>query len=174
MLLQQNTKNSPIYRTTSLAYLIRINLFAYASFFSVTALTADRFLAVHLHLRYQEFVTLRLVVGAFISIWVCSMFFSLMVVFRLIPRTVAFYASCASIAVACFVIMAALYCNIYSAVRRHVNDIGALQIQQAAQNDQNGEMRARVRKSAVATFYVYLGVFLFVICQTHLFILPLL
>ena len=170
MLLQQNTENNPIYRTTSLVYHITINLFAYASFFSVTALTADRFLAVHLHLRYQEFVTLRRVVGAVISIWVCTVFFSLMVGFRLIPRNVAFYASCASIEIACFIIMAVLYYKIYSAVRRHANDIQALQIQQAAQNDQNGEIRARVRKSAVATFYVYLFFFVCYLPNTLIYL----
>ncbi|CAH3037340.1 unnamed protein product [Porites lobata] len=33
------------------------NLFTYASFFGVVALATDRFLAIHLHLRYQELVT---------------------------------------------------------------------------------------------------------------------
>ena len=92
-----------------------------------------------------------------------------MVGLRLIPtQNVEFYASCASIEIACFIIMAVLYCKIYSVVRRHANDIQALQIQQAAQNDQNS---ATVRKSAVATFYI---LHFFIICQTHLFILPLL
>ena len=168
MSCQRDAENNQIYHTTSSAYFITVNLFAYASFFSVTALTADRFMAIHLHLRYQEIVTLRRVVGAVISIWVCSAFFSLMVGLRLIPtQNVEFYASCASIEIACFIIMTVLYCKIYSVVRRHANDIQALQIQQAAQNDQN---RARVRKSAVATFYVYLGFFVCYLPNTLIYL----
>ena len=168
MSCQRDAENNQIYHTTSSAYFITVNLFAYASFFSVTALTADRFMAIHLHLRYQEIVTLRRVVGAVISIWVCSAFFSLMVGLRLIPtQNVEFYASCASIEIACFIIMAVLYCKIYSVVRRHANDIHALQIQQAAQNDQN---RATVRKSAVTTFYVYLGFFVCYLPNTLIYL----
>ena len=47
-------------------------LFASASFVGVVTLTVDRFLAIHLHLRYQELVTHKRVVTAVISIWVFS------------------------------------------------------------------------------------------------------
>ena len=44
---------------------------------SVLAISADRFLAVHLHLRYKELVTHRRVVTVVISIWVfCAFFFT--------------------------------------------------------------------------------------------------
>ena len=61
----------------------------------------------------------------------------------------------ASIEVSCLITCALLYCKIYLAVRHHTNQIHALQVQQDAQN---GEMAnaARLRKSAVGTFYVYL------------------
>ena len=45
-------------------------LFSGASFLGVVAVSVDRFLAVHLHLRYQELVTHRRVVVVVISIWV--------------------------------------------------------------------------------------------------------
>ena len=50
---------------------------ATASFFSVVAITVDRFLAIHLHLRYQELVTHKRVIAVVISIWVISAFLSL-------------------------------------------------------------------------------------------------
>ena len=53
-------------------------LFASASFVGVVALTVDRFLAIHLHLRYQELVTHKRVVAAVISIWVFSALVSLL------------------------------------------------------------------------------------------------
>ena len=45
---------------------------ASASFFGVLALAADRLLALHLHLRYQELVTQKRVVALVISIWIIS------------------------------------------------------------------------------------------------------
>ena len=44
------------------------SLFSLASFFGVVAVSVDRFLAIHLHLRYQELVTHKRVVAVVISI----------------------------------------------------------------------------------------------------------
>ena len=57
------------------------NLFIFATLFSVTALCADRFLAIRLNLRYQELVTYQRVVAAVISIWVISALISLITLF---------------------------------------------------------------------------------------------
>jgi len=134
-------------------------LLSYVSFFGVTALTVDRFLAIHLHLRYQELVTHKRVVAVVISIWVFSAFLSFLSLTEklgwLTVNQVTLSAVFASIEVSCLITSALLYCKIYLAVRYHANQIHALQIQQEAQN---GEMAnaARLRKSAIGTFYVYL------------------
>ena len=47
-------------------------VFLPASFFGIFALTVDRFLAIHLHLRYQEVVTYKRIVALVITIWVLS------------------------------------------------------------------------------------------------------
>ena len=52
-------------------------LFSLASFLGVVAVSVDRFLAIHLHLRYQELVTHKRVVAVVISIWVISAFLPL-------------------------------------------------------------------------------------------------
>ena len=52
---------------------------AFASFLSVVAITVDRFLAIHLHLRYQELVTHKRVVAVVISIWTLSLLFPLLI-----------------------------------------------------------------------------------------------
>ena len=70
--------------------LIPVNLFLFASLFSVTALCADRFLAIHLHLRYQELVTYKCIAIAVISIWVMSALISLIRLF--IPKNVMYVA----------------------------------------------------------------------------------
>ena len=47
-------------------------VFLPASFFGIFALSVDRLLAIHLHLRYQEVVTYKRIVALVITIWVLS------------------------------------------------------------------------------------------------------
>ena len=132
-----------------------VNILSFASFFLVTAVSADRFLAIHLHLRYQELVTLKRVVSAVISIWVFSAIFSLL--FSFIPE-MAFLAKVSI--TACFISTTFFYVKIYVAVRRHTSQIQALQVNELSQNGETASA-LRLRKSAVSTFYVYV---VFVAC----------
>ena len=157
MRLESNFEENPAYKATYKAFLFPLNLLCFASFFGVTALTVDRFLAIHLHLRYQELVSHKRVTFAMISFWVLSAILSLIEV--LLPakdKNVVF----AFIEVLCLITITVLYCKIYLAVRHHANQLQALQVQQ---NTQNGDTvnATRLRKSAVATFYVYL---VFLVC----------
>ena len=102
------------------------NLFIFATLFSVTALCADRFLAIRLNLRYQELVTYKRVAAAVISIWVISALISLT---RLFLPTQIMYASFAIIEFACIVTATFLSARLY--LRKE-------------------------RKSAMASLYVYL------------------
>ena len=68
---QQNNPDCIFYKV----FLIVMDSFCLASFCSVLALTMDRFLAIYLHLRYQELVTYKRVVAVVILIWVFSVFF---------------------------------------------------------------------------------------------------
>jgi len=135
---------------TCTSFLVISCLFTAASFLGVMVLSTDRFLAVHLHLRYQELMTHKWAVAVVISIWVFSAFVSLVFVYANISNVVI-----SVIGVVCLLITAALYFKIYKAVRRHRNQIQALQVQQVAQNGQTANA-ARLRKSAVGVFYVYL------------------
>ena len=136
------------------AALIPVNFFTYASLFSVTALCADRFLAIYLHLRYQELVTYKRVGAAVVSIWVISALISLIRFF--IPKNIM-YVSFVIIISACIVTATSLSVKLYLTLRRHINQI---QVPQVAQNDQ-GESVQRKRKSAMASLYVYL---VFIVC----------
>ena len=71
MKIKQNT-NSTAYKAVNEAYLIQKKTLVFASNFSVFALAVDRFLAIQLHLRYQELVTHKRVVAVVISVWVLS------------------------------------------------------------------------------------------------------
>ena len=135
---------------TCTTFLVISCIFSSASFLGVMALSTDRFLAVHLHLRYQELVTHKRAVSVVISIWVFSAFVSRLFVYENFSNVVI-----SVIGVVCLLITAMLYFKIYLTVRRHRNQIKTLQVQQVAQNGQTANA-ARLRKSAVGVFHVYL------------------
>ena len=152
----KNTDNIIAYWAVVKAYAIPQRLFVFASFFGIFAITVDRFLAIHLHnLRYQKLVTHKRVVAVVISFWV----FSVIACFWYESIHVLSVMS-----VVCIITTGLLYCKIYAAVRHHTNQIRALQVPE--QVDQNGNMEntARLRKTAVATFYMYI---LFFISHTY-------
>ena len=69
--LQLDNPSCNAYRAWNISCL----LFSSASFLGVVAVSVDRFLAVHLHLRYQELVTHKRIVIVVTSQWVSSVFF---------------------------------------------------------------------------------------------------
>ena len=156
VMIIEKRNNSSAYHTMSKTYFILSNLFALKSFLGVVTLTVDRFLAIHLHLRYQELVTTKRVVAVEISAWVLSASISFISLYSFEISSII----SAIIVAVCIIITGLLYCKIYAAVRHHTIQIQALQVQQV---EQNGEMAnaARLRKTALATFYVYL---LFLVC----------
>ena len=84
----QANETNETYSVIYIMTLIPVNFFLFASLFSVTVLCADRFLAIHLHLRYQELVTYKRIAVAVISIWVISALISLIRLF--IPRNIMY------------------------------------------------------------------------------------
>ena len=153
MKIEQNSNNTAYY-TINKAHAIPKKLLVLASHLGVFALTVDRFLAIHLHLRYQELVTYKRVVAVVSSVWVFSASITLL---RQLYSAVDSHIMPATITVVCIITTGLLYCKIYAAVRHHTNQIHALQELQVRQVAQNKEMAdaARQRKMALATFYVY-------------------
>ena len=138
------------------AFRLIIGLFSMASLFGIMALSVDRFLAIHLHLRYKELVTQKWVVTAVISIWLFSAMLSLMVL--IIPSYII-HLLFAAVHIVCLILTTLIYSRIYFVVRRHSDQIQALQLRQYT--DVEAANLASVRKSAVGSFYVYL---VFLIC----------
>ena len=139
------TQNPDCY--TLLGFGFIISVFFFATFLGVLAISVDRFLAIHLHLRYQELVTPKRAVILVISIWLSSALLSL--VSLLVPMTIA-YLVLAITGILCLVTSGLLFLKIYLTVQRHRNQIQALQAYTQIANT------ARLRKSAVETFYIYL------------------
>ena len=118
-------------------------LFASASF----ALTVDRFLAIHLHLRYQELVTHKRVVAAVISIWVFSTLVSRLESIQI--KSEVIFIILISTETVCYITTGLLYCKIYVAVQHHRNQIHALRVQQIAQNGELTANSSRLTKAVV-------------------------
>ena len=152
MEIKQHSDNI-VYHGVCNAFTVQANLLSFPSYIGIVALTVDRFLAIHLHLRYQELVTHKRVVAVVSSVWVSGGVTALLSQLSLL----IFSAFLGTIATICFIITGIFYCKIYAAVKHHSNQIHALQ---AAQNEDMVNA-TRVQKSALATFYVYVG---FLVC----------
>jgi len=125
------------------------------SLLTVTVLSADRYLALRLHLRYNEFITERrmccflglLSVG---SVAICSV----TLFFQAYDEFLGSFT-----AIACFVVNAVLYLKIYRVVQRHKRQINGLQ---SGRIPNRGLVNIlRFRTSSLAMFYVYL---IFLLC----------
>ena len=131
-----------------------MNFFCISSLLNVVTISVDRFLAVHLHLRYQELVTHKRVIAAVILKWlfsavICSdLFWAPLFIISQVIRLV--------IMTVCFILVVIVYWRIYIVLKRHKNQIQDLQIQEAQQGVQNGDLSnfLKLSKSALGTFYV--------------------
>ena len=127
-------------------------IFSQASFLNIVAVSVERFLAVHLHLRYQELVTHKRVVVVVIATWVLSVSNSLLAFWNL--REV-YWLIFWIMGVTCLILTTIVYTRIYFIAQRHKNQIQSLQMHQV---EQTVEM-ARCKKlvySVVSFFYVYI------------------
>ena len=130
---------------------ISSSLFSAASFPGVVAVSVDRLLALHLHLRYQELVTHRRVVIVVIGIWVHSAFVSLMILWGLLSTRDLINTVIGAFS---FIITFVVYIRIYLTVRRHKNQIHPMQIRDETQSEELKNFIVLI-KSTVGIFYVY-------------------
>ena len=151
---KQKNETNESFSAIHIVFLTSSNFFFFASLFSVMALCAERFLAIHFHLRYQELVTYQRVAAAVVSIWVISALISLI---RLFISKNIMYVSFVIIMSAFIITATSTSVKLYLTLRRHIDQI---QIPQEAQNDQEESVQ-RKRRSAMASLYVYL---VFIVC----------
>ena len=142
-------------------FLAVVVLFCTSSVFNVVTISVDRFLAVHLHLRYQQLVTHKRVIAAVISIWLLSAIISSSVFWN--PLRVSLKVIKFVIMTVGLIVVVTVYWRIYIVLKRHKNQIRGLQIQEVQQGVQNGDLSnfLKLRKSALGTFYVCI---VFLIC----------
>ena len=156
LLIKWSLQNNPDCNTYK-AYYITAYLFSAASFSGVLAVSVDRFLAIHLHLRYHQVVTHKRIVAVVISIWLLCLFLP----FLMFSVPLDIYSLFNGIyGVIGLLFTSLIYVRLYLAVRRHKNQIQVLQVQQVAQVGDVADFASLI-KSAVGIFYVYL---VFLLC----------
>ena len=153
----QGKKNTPNYEKMFSGFMTTLHLFSAASYTGVVMLALDRFLAIHLHLRYRELVTQRRVVAVVILNWVSAALLASMELLNLTDISDGYYSF---LAISGNIITPILYCKIYSTTSRHASQIRAIQVDATQQSGQVGDA-VRLRKSITGTFLVYLA---FVLC----------
>ncbi len=143
---------------TDLASYIVGKLLCLSSFCSIIALSVDRFVAIQMPLRYEDIITHKRVVIVVTVIWVFMALFVSSSAVLLLSENIS-YVIYYIIVFVSFVATTLSTCKIFLTARRHRIQIQA-QVQQGAQN---GDIlnNARLRKSAQATFCMYL---LFWVC----------
>ena len=144
--LQQKNPDCNIY----MLFKLIVSVFSLASFLSVVAVSVDRFLAIHLHLRYQELVTHKRVVAVVISIWLLCMFFPLTLFW--IPPDI-YSLIILFLGVIGLLLTTVAYIRIYVAVQRHNNQIQVQQVQEIAENSEMANFASLI-KAAGSTFCV--------------------
>ena len=133
------------------------------SFLTITAITVDRFLALHYHMSYTSLVTERRVKCSLMIIWL----FSLLIAgfhflgFRLQNSLVSI------VTIICLIMCTFCYIRIYRIVRRHQFQIKSQQ--QVAQSSDAGKNLniLRLRKSALNTFVFYIAL---ILCYFPIFV----
>ena len=127
-----------------------MSFFSLASFFGVVLVSLDRFLAIHLHLRYRELVTHNRVLALVISAWIGSVILSLITVWYPSESSLTVFA----VGVICIFFTTLFFGKIFAVFRRHQEQIQVLQVLQGAQNSDASNL-ASLLKSAVGIFYIY-------------------
>ena len=138
-----------------------------ASFITVTFIGVDRFLAIFLHLRYNELVTPKRVVTAVATSWIFSITTVIICVF--------WFFKVGEIGVLIFgysstLLLSVIYVKLFSVARQHAASINSQA--QVAMNMSSFKVMARNKNLAIKTFYVFI-VFLLCYCP-YLFALTVL
>ena len=129
------------------------NVLTYASFFSIVALSADRFLVIRLQLRYQDAVTHKRAIAGVISFWLLSAFLPLFRFLEWLPEKKSFILF-VTIQFICLIISGLFYFKIFLALRQHAAQVQNVPAECGERNE--AVNAARERKAAFGVFYVYL------------------
>ena len=131
---------------------------------TITAITVDRFMALHYHMRYATLVTKSRVGFALVIIWLSNL---VLASFHLWSER-AFNLSTTFLTAICLNVATVCYVKIYQIVRRHQSQINAQQQAVQSSNLSSNLNLARMRRSALNIFIFYV---VLIFCYLPMFIL---
>ena len=126
------------------------------SFFTLTIISLDRFIAIRFHLRYKEIVTIRRVISLLVLIWLGLLTSAATSLLRVqdFARSKPTRYFRHAIAGTCLLVTTLAYCWIYKVVRRHQR---AIRAQVPAQQSPNGTANMpQLKKSTWNMLLIYL------------------
>ena len=130
-----------------------LNIVCLSSFFSIMALSTERFIAIQNPLRYQDIVTQKRVFRVVITIWLFSTFLGLSFEF-MVPEKIG-VVIIVIVESLCFVATAGYSYKIYFIVRHHNIQIQA-QVQQVSQNSDTVDISG-FKEAFQSTLWIYLA-----------------
>jgi len=142
---------------------LTVTSFSMVSLLTITAITVDRFLALHYHMRYATLVTESRVKYTLIIIWLFSVILACFQFWNIRVK----HLSSGAVILICLIISQLSYIRIYQIVRRHQMQIEAQQ--QAVQrfDVENNLNIARLERSARNTLIFFTAL---IICYLPLYI----
>ena len=157
--LSQSYVDLDHYEAVFKAYRVLAKFLTFASFFSIVALSADRFLVIRLQLRYQDAVTHKRAIAGVISFWLLSAVLPLIRFLGWFPENKIFIFF-VTIQFICLIISGLFYFKIFLALRQHAAQVQNVPVECGERIE--AVNAARERKAAFGVFYVYLA---FVACN---------
>ncbi|XP_020916387.2 beta-4C adrenergic receptor-like [Exaiptasia diaphana] len=159
-LLAVMANNTVVYRSVFEVFSPVFVILIWASILTITAITVDRFLALHLHLRYQELVSRKRISMVVIMIWTFSVLWTcLFLLMRNVTVVIVHIDNFLSLSLLLLNIV--LMLKISCVIRRHAAQI---QVQNQAMNALP-DVAVNIKRSVNIMYYV-LGIF--VICYSPL------
>ncbi len=156
---QENTQDSIVYHV----WMVIGASLSGISLVTITAITVDRFLALHYHMRYATLVTEARVKYTLVIIWLAAVPTSGFFFWNTRVHTIL--SSVGNII--CLIICTFCYIRIYLIVRRHQLDIHAQQQAVQSSNAENNLNIARLKRSAMNTFVFYI---VMIICYLPVYV----
>ena len=136
------------------AYRVVANVLTYASFFSIVALSADRFLVIRLQLQYQDAITHKRAIAGVISFWLLSAFLPLIRLREWLPENI-FFILTVTIQFISLITAGLFYFKTFLALRQHAAQVQDVPVESGETNE--AVNATRERKAALGIFYVYLA-----------------
>ena len=154
-LLAQHSGSARAFCVAAVAWRFTGALLISASLFTLTAISIDMYLALYLHLRYQELVTVDRMVRVVAGIWLNSITISLFNIRYMDPLR----SLMAAMGLVCILVTATAYFRIFRIVRHHQEQIQAQQqVQDQAGNQDDDDAAINLeqqKKSSITKFLIY-------------------